>query len=171
MWIRLSEISPAGLPVTVETPLEQLGLDHEEWTAAGPATVRLRVTRDDDLIMVDGEISARLQFECSRCLSSSLYPMTVPVHITLSPAGSGKSEGVYQLQAGDLEQLLYHDDGIEMNDVVREQLLLALPMQVLCRPDCRGLCPSCGQNLNERACQCTTTVETPLAAQLKRFLK
>ncbi len=169
MWIRLSEIPPHGVVVSSQTPLKQLGLVQEEWWAAGPLRVQLLVTRDERLIMVDGDVGVALQFHCSRCLKECSYPMQVPVHIALVPEGEEAAESRSQLHAADLEQLYYRDDGVETNDVVREQLLLAVPMRVVCRPECRGLCASCGRDLNEGACGCQESPAAPWVEQLKRW--
>jgi len=170
MWIRLSEIPPQGVTVSSPVPLAQLGLANESWWTDGPVRVQLLVTRESDLILVDGDISASLKFHCSRCLQECAYAVNGAVHLTLEPAeGGARSEGAHQLQADELEQLYYRDGGVETNDVVREQLLLSIPMRVVCRPDCGGLCPSCGRNLNEGACGCPAPAASRLAEQLKRW--
>jgi uncharacterized protein len=170
MWIRLSEISPHGVTVSSPVPLTQLGLADEEWWTDGPVHVHLMVTREAEQILVDGDISATLLFHCSRCLQESAYPVSGAVHLFLAPAGGqAQPEGVYQLNAADMEQLYYQDGGVETNDIVREQLLLSIPMRVLCRPECLGLCATCGKNLNEGACGCPVPAASRLAEQLKRW--
>ena len=170
MWIRLSEISPHGVTVSSPVPLAQLGLAGETWYADGPVHVHLLVTREAEHILVDGDISASLRFHCSRCLKECAYAVNSAVHLSLAPAGEhNRSEGAHQLNAEDLEQLYYREGGFETNDVVREQLLLSIPMRVLCRPDCRGLCVSCGKNLNDGSCGCPPPAASPLAEQLKRW--
>jgi len=170
MWIRLSEISPHGVTVSSPVRLEQLGLAGEPWWTDGPVHVHLMVNREAEHILVDGDISASLKFHCSRCLQECVCDVNSAVHLSLAPAGeSGLSESAHQLNAEDLEQLYYREGGFETNDVVREQLLLSIPMRVLCRSDCRGLCGSCGKNLNEGPCGCPPPAASPLAEQLKRW--
>lgn len=170
MWIRLSEISPQGVVVSSEAVLAQLGLAQEQWWADGPVRVQLLVTRDEEVILVDGEVSAALRFHCSRCLETCAYPVHAAVHVMLAPADPSPPEGHHQLSAADLEQLYYRNGGVETNEVVREQLLLSIPMQVVCRPECRGLCASCGRNLNEGPCGCPAPPASPWVEQLKRLL-
>ena len=169
MWIRLSDIPPQGVAVSSPVVLGQLGLAQEDWSADGPIRVDMVVTRDRELIMVDGTVAATLRFRCSRCLENCSRPVQAATHLVLAPAGSEPTEGRHQLNAADLEQLFYRDGGVETDDVVREQLLLSIPMQVVCRPECRGLCPACGRNLNEGACGCPAPPSTPWVEQLKRF--
>jgi len=170
MWIRLSEISPHGVTVSSPVPLAQLGLADEAWWADGPVRVHLMVTREAEQILVDGDISATLRFHCSRCLQECPYPVSGAVHLSLAPEGGhGTLEGAHQLNAEDMEQLYYREGGFETNDIVREQLLLSIPMRVVCRPDCRGLCATCGKNLNEGPCGCPAPAASRLAEQLKRW--
>jgi len=168
MWIRLSEISPQGVVVSQSTPLTQLGLSQEEWSADAPIRVDLVVNRDQDVILVDGDVTGTLRFRCSRCLEPCAQPVRLSVHQALAPAVDHPTEGHHQLNAADLEQWYYRDGGVETNDVVREQLLLAIPMRVVCRADCRGLCASCGRNLNEGACACPAPPSSSWVEQLKR---
>jgi uncharacterized metal-binding protein YceD (DUF177 family) len=170
MWIRLSEISPHGVTVASPVPLAQLGLGDETWWTDGPVRVHLMVTRETEHILVDGDVSAMVKIPCSRCLEECDYPVSGAVHLTLAPAGEDAAqEGARQLNAEELEQLYYREGGFETNDIVREQLLLSIPMRVLCRSDCRGLCPTCGKNLNEGPCGCPAPAASRLAEQLKRW--
>ncbi len=170
MWIRLSEILTHGVTVSSPVPLAQLGLANETWWTDGPVRVNLIVTRESEVILVDGDISAALRFPCSRCLKECTYAVNSAVHVSLVPADEDeKSDGAHQLQADELEQLYYREGGVETDDMVRDQLLLSIPMRVLCRPDCRGLCASCGKNLNEGSCGCPPPAASRLAEQLKQW--
>jgi uncharacterized protein len=71
----------------------------------------------------------------------------------------------------DLETSYYRDDQIDLNELLREQFYLALPMKPLCRDECKGLCPQCGTNWNTGACTCTTQWEDPRLAALKGLVK
>jgi uncharacterized protein len=63
----------------------------------------------------------------------------------------------------------YEGDGLELNDVLREEILLALPMQRVCREDCKGICPVCGQNRNQNECRCHTETVDDRWAALKQL--
>ncbi|HTP42447.1 MAG TPA: DUF177 domain-containing protein [Nitrospiria bacterium] len=170
MWIRLSEISPHGVAVSTPVSLEQLGLANEAWRTDGPVRMHLMVTREAELIVVGGDVSATLRIPCSRCLQECTYPVNGTVQLSLAPEGArGSVEGAHQLTEEDLEQLYYREGGFETNDIVREQLLLSIPMRVVCRPECRGLCATCGKNLNEGPCGCPEPAPSRLAEQLKRW--
>jgi uncharacterized protein len=69
----------------------------------------------------------------------------------------------------DLDTSYYRDDQIDLNELLREQFYLALPMKPLCRDDCAGLCSQCGTNLNIGTCQCSSQWEDPRLAPLKEL--
>jgi uncharacterized protein len=75
------------------------------------------------------------------------------------------------MQDEDVDISYYRDDRIDLNELLREQFYLALPMKPLCRDDCKGLCPQCGTNLNTGACSCATQWEDPRLAPLKGLLR
>ena len=90
-------------------------------------------------------------------------------------AGEGAQQtGIATVAAGerevgeeDLDTSVYRDDQIDLNEVLREQFYLALPMKPLCREDCAGLCPKCGTNRNTGTCSCATGFEDPRLAPLR----
>ena len=75
------------------------------------------------------------------------------------------------LDEGEAEMGFYDGDGLELDDVLREFVLLALPMQKLCTENCKGICPVCGQNRNEIECRCQSTVGDDRWAALKEIRK
>ncbi len=88
------------------------------------------------------------------------------------PAGHRTGEGDEQeVEEEDLDTSYYRDDQIDLNELLREQFYLALPMKPLCREDCRGLCPQCGTNLNTGTCTCATEWEDPRLAALKGLVR
>ncbi len=99
---------------------------------AGPMAVELDFMWRGGLCMVKGEVRGKWQIACSRCL------------VTKDVSYRGSVEGDYPDAASS----------VDVTEEVRQALLLALPTQVLCKPDCRGLCLRCGNNLNIRECSC-----------------
>jgi uncharacterized protein len=91
----------------------------------------------------------------------------VGVDLRYLPASAMSAEGEREVAEEDLETSYYRDDQIDLNELMREQFYLALPMKPLCREDCRGLCPQCGTNLNLGGCECDTGWHDPRLAPLK----
>ena len=103
----------------------------------------------DNRISVKAEVSAQADTRCSRCLE----PVRVPVRATV--------DAVYDRQPDPEDPDLYSFEAstVELTDAVRDALLLELPMRVLCKEDCKGLCPECGINLNKDTCTCQEGAE------------
>jgi uncharacterized protein len=106
-------------------------------------------------IRIRGHLKTVMEADCDRCLEPALEPVDTDFDLFYRPeiqAESGAEE--IALGAGEIEIAFYRGDGIDLKEVLREQILLSLPMQRVCRPDCRGICPMCGQNRNLTDCGC-----------------
>jgi len=130
----------------------------------------IQLMRTTQGILVTGHLRTVVELTCDRCLE----PFTVPVEMDLEEEfrptvdiGTGASLPVVEEEAGQGTIDDHHT--LDLAEVVRQGLLLAIPMHRLCRPDCAGLCPECGQNLNEGPCQCQRRVEDPRWAALKEL--
>ena len=119
---------------------------------------QLLLTRTNRGALAKGQFSTELETECVRCLEPFHLALTVPMEemFTFSAA----SDPIYLIDEGWLD----------LRQPLREQIMLALPMHSLCRPDCKGLCPNCGHNLNEGPCTCNTEEIDPRLAGLKKLL-
>jgi len=94
---------------------------------------------------------------CARCVEAVPTPLKGRFDLIFRPHSVDAAPGEHSISADETEIGYYEESGLELNDVVREQLLLSLPTRTLCQPDCKGLCPRCGQNLNLAACNCNST--------------
>ena len=104
-------------------------------------------------IRATGHLSARVEAECDRCLDKSVFPVDADFELFYWPVEEGYGEEK-SLDESEAEMGFYEGDGLELNDVLREFMLLSLPMQRICKEDCKGLCPVCGQSRNQSECQC-----------------
>ena len=124
----------------------------------------------EDIRLV-GSFSTEINAPCARCLE--------PVHNTISekfdllyrPLGiDARSEEVSISQA-ETEIGYYQGEGLLLEDVLKEQILLALPVKQVCRANCKGLCPQCGKNLNVESCDCVTSMTDPRWSALEDIRK
>ncbi len=115
-------------------------------------------------IYVRGSIEAKADLTCSCCLTSFTIPVASSFEQTYYAAGSAES---------DLDDTgrTYSGEQIDLRDMIIESLVLALPMKPVCHPDCKGLCPSCGCNLNTIHCGCGPQAPDPRLAGLGEYLK
>lgn len=126
-----------------------------------PLTGSIAATRTTEGIYVQGRLASSMSLECVRCLDEAI----VPVDISLDELF------YYPPQAAPPGEPFVGEDGmIDLGPLVRELSLLAVPIKVLCRPDCLGLCQECGANLNEGECGCPAEEIDPRLAGLQQLL-
>ena len=118
-------------------------------------------------IRLRGRLSAGLELQCARCLEPVKQDVEREFELLYRPLGADAGRDELSVTAAEAEIGYYQGDGILLEDVLREQVLLALPLKVTCREDCKGLCPHCGKNLNEEQCSCNVPMEDPRWAALK----
>lgn len=141
----------AGLP-----PLE---LGGERFVFTGPVRAGLVVSNTGETLTVEGELAGSLSLTCGRCLESYNYSFTAPIEETYAPAAEGSGEAIPF--SGDL---------LDITPEALKSVILSLPMKMLCREECSGLCPRCGKNLNEGRCACTGEEVDPRLSVLRNLL-
>jgi uncharacterized protein len=153
MNVAVAKISEdEGLNLQYVYPDGEPALAGGEASLIGRCELNLRATRAGEEVELIGSVNAVVRFECDRCLR----PLSVPVEqsfdlLYVPPLKAGDEK---ELGADDLSIGFYQGGTIDLDDVVREQVELALPMTRLCTEECGGLCPDCGANLNEAECAC-----------------
>lgn len=129
------------------------------------AQAELRQALDE--IRVTGHFTVDLELDCDKCLTPYRWPIAADFDLLYMP----ESEDIQPEEAGlkDDEAVIafYQGAGLELEELLREQVLLALPMRRVCREDCAGLCPTCGENLNDRECDCPPVIADPRWTALK----
>jgi uncharacterized protein len=105
-------------------------------------------------IRIRGHLKVRMLSECDRCLEPAEFPIDSDFDLFYRPTGRADYAEEVEIDAGESEIAFYEGTGIELKDVLREYVLLFLPMQRICREDCHGICPVCGQNRNLVNCDC-----------------
>jgi len=154
MAIKINDIPPEGLTVELADKLDLF----DGGAADTPFTATVTVKAGGaGVFHVNGTVEATASLECSRCLKR--FPFGVKetaMDFDLVPEGSQKLSAEHELGRSELDVEFYRGGEIEPNDFIREQLLLAVPMVPLHSPDCKGLCPVCGGDRNERDCGCRT---------------
>src|ERR1700694_5706770 len=134
-----------------------------------PLEVRATAEMVEGQIRITGELHTRLELVCARCLEPVLEEVSREFDLFYRPMQSISREEEMRLRQDDTEIAFFEGEGLFLADVLAEQVLLALPMKVICRSDCRGLCPQCGVNLNNEECRCEAHVADPRTAPLARL--
>ena len=105
-------------------------------------------------IRIQGKFSGTMESDCDRCLTVTSLPLDKSFDLFYRPPPEDLETEEVRIDEGEAEIGFYEGLGLELADVIKEQVLLALPMQRTCREDCKGICPVCGANRNEVACDC-----------------
>jgi uncharacterized protein len=124
------------------------------------------VVRD---IRLKGRLETALEVACARCLDPVVVPVKRSFDLLYRPLGTDAGHEELSITDAEAEIGYYQGDGVLLEDTLREQVLLAVPLKTICRDDCKGLCPQCGKNLNEGACSCEDEEEDPRWAALKEI--
>ena len=146
-----------------------LAFDGEEVRLAAAIDLTGDVRKDGRRVRLTGRIRTVLDVDCGRCLEPYPVPVNEPFDLLFLPASENAGEEEREVEADDLGVSFYQDEAINLRDVVREQLYLALPMKPLCREDCRGLCPVCGINRNRGTCDCNPAWVDPRMEPLRKL--
>jgi uncharacterized protein len=186
MLVKIEEIRDEGLQVKKEMNLELLGaaLEGSGFRATEPLLVSASLRKVSGGVLLQGRFTSRVVSDCKRCLTEAKLELPVTFTLNLVPEslargedvldeeeleekdrGLGESGGSFGLEESDEE--VFDGKLIDLEPIVREQVLLALPMSAVCREECLGLCTRCGQNLNEKQCGCDTKFVDPRLAVLK----
>jgi uncharacterized protein len=112
-------------------------------------------------IRLKGRYAGRFVVPCARCVEPVELPLEADYDLIFRPIGADTDPPERSITAPETEIGYYHKDSLALEDVLREQVLLALPARTLCKHDCKGLCPRCGANRNQQACGCDVGPSDP----------
>lgn len=165
MRLEVSSIPDSGieeelkLPMTLSDVLE------------GDVQVFLKAFKFGSKVLVDGRVASVVSLICSRCLKEFSFPIKINFSVEFIPYREFAEEKEHELTKEKLDISFYQDDEIDVGGLIREQILLAVPMKPLCMSDCQGMCPKCGKNLNEASCGCSAEGIDPRLEPLKKIKK
>jgi uncharacterized protein len=114
-----------------------------------------------DDIRLKGRFDGRFQVPCARCIEPVEIPLTAEFDLIFRPAAADADPTERSITAPETEIGYYQGDSLALEDVLREQVLLSLPLKTLCKPDCKGLCPRCGVDRNRQPCSCDVGPSDP----------
>lgn len=137
MKINIHQITPEGLTLEEEVSPKMLDLDTDLVKFRKPLNIKAEVTKITNAVTVDLTSHTSIYMECSRCLNE--FEIDFKKNLRLS----------YPVNESDKE--------IDLSPDIRDQIILDYPINPLCSPNCKGLCPNCGKNLNEGGCSCGIT--------------
>ena len=133
MKIYINQIPDTGLELSETCEPSSLDLNRPDIRLTEPINISGQISKGPDFISVKLAIEISMRLNCSRCLEEFTVPKSLETKLNL---------------------LIENRDAIDLTDNLREEIMLNFPLKPLCRPECRGLCPICGWNLNKGKCKC-----------------
>ena len=161
MIIRVSDIQEDGRTVDDAAAAGSPFTD-PAWRLEG---LNLKFERDDQDVLVSGEIRATVPQVCGRCLEP--FPARVRAGVDVRVVPRPATGDSVKLASDDLDVDFYQSDELNVDALIETETTLALPMKPLCRDDCQGLCPVCGGNRNVTVCACAKHPPDPRLSVLK----
>lgn len=177
--VSLHDIPAEGLYIEVIRENNELLPIGEEvgFSISSPILAHLQLSKSDEEVLITGDMTSVLNLQCSRCLRKFEHKMNSTIEVVYTITGYEHANNIIkdkQLKQEDYTDCLKGDE-IDINTIILEQLSLDIPMQHLCRIDCKGLCSKCGIDLNKERCNCFVEehIDTRLAKlkELKMNIK
>jgi uncharacterized protein len=170
MAMKIDEIPPEGLALELNEKIDLF--DTGSATTTCTAILDLKPAGKGAL-HIKGRVRADPDLECSRCLKVFSYHVDTELDITLAPEKALGTAPEHELDRSELDVEFYQGNEIEPLELVKEQVLISIPMVPLHVPDCKGLCTVCGTDLNETDCGCKKDTRADFGAfsALKDLLK
>lgn len=170
MQVELKDLESSGGAFAHRYLPGELELNDERVVLAEPPVISGQISREGQKLKVEGELEARVQVECDRCLLPVELPVKTDFDLEYITPEQYRESHAAELSEEELELSIFNGEVLDVDEFVREQLLLAVPSQVLCKEDCKGLCAKCGTNRNLADCNCEDTDIDPRWAELQRIV-
>ncbi|HYW73797.1 MAG TPA: DUF177 domain-containing protein [Pyrinomonadaceae bacterium] len=167
MRIDFENLERGGRGFSWEYAPGDLAFEKQELCLVAPVKVEGRVRRKDEQVELSGKLRAKVAVACGRCLKPVELPIELEFSERFTSAVAWKNEEQHELQPEELDLAVFDGEGIELDDLVREEILLAMPGHTLCQQECQGLCPVCGTDRNLSACDCAGSQIDPRWGKLK----
>lgn len=169
MVIDIDNIPKEGLSVSRDFDFLNVDLVEEDAVFLAPTHAEAVVRRVGEEIWIKGRLTACMSFLCSRCLTPFDFPVDVSFDLVYLPKELDLMKE--DLEEEDLSRDFYHNNQIDLREVILEQLNLAFPLKPLCSEDCEGICAVCGQVRRNGDCACLVKEKDGRMKKLKNFLR
>ena len=168
VFIEIEDLEERPLHVRHMFPINEIRFSHEDAWLKTPVEVDFTLFPSGKELRVAGSVKTSVRFLCSRCAKEFVQPLAEEFDLSYSPqpAGNGGAAEI-ELKYEDMDIGYYDGVRFDVNALALERIELAMPMQYVCRDDCKGLCYKCGADLNEGVCLCKEEPDVRLSALLE----
>jgi uncharacterized protein len=164
MKIIISEIPEEGIDLELTGRIES-----DEIKIVSPVEATIRLDKVETDLIAGGALTGVVELECARCLSRFDYRIASNFSIVYHPVEKPGRHEQHELKSDELDTVFYTGDVLETDDLLKDQLILNLPMKPLCSPECKGFCPVCGADRNVTTCDCGSGERDNRFEALKRL--
>lgn len=148
----------------------ELVVEDERLSLLVPPTISGEIRQKGERVHVSGRLTARVRLECDRCLKPIELPVDSKFKLEYVTAAEYEAQQAVELTEADLDLSVFDGEAIDIDELVTEELLLAIPDHVLCNDNCKGICPVCGKDRNSVDCNCETKEIDPRWAGLEKLV-
>ncbi|MDQ2976064.1 MAG: DUF177 domain-containing protein [Acidobacteriota bacterium] len=148
----------------------ELVLEDDRLRVVNPPTISGKIRREGNRAHVKGRVTGGVQVECDRCLTLIELPVDSTFKLEYVTPEDYQAQQVIELTEDDLDLSVFDGEAVDIDELVTEELLLAVPDHVLCKDDCKGICPVCGADRNTVECSCERAETDPRWAGLKELV-
>jgi len=168
VFIVIEDLKEKPLHVRHEFPAGEIAFSHEDARLDAPVMTDFTLTPEHRDLRVSGSVKTAISFRCSRCAREFSRPFSAAFDLFYVPQPEyAGTDAEVELKYEDMEVGYYDGIVFDVNVMALEQIELAMPMQYVCREDCKGLCYKCGADLNEGACSCAEEPDARLSVLLE----
>ena len=171
MLVQLDKIADEPFRWSVRRSIPVVALDRPDLTELGEIDWQGEIARDSPGFRLKGRLAYSQTVVCSRCLAPIVQPIESRVELVLLVGEAEPTVGEVELTESDLSTVYLENAQFDMEPILLEQLQLNIPMRLVCRDDCAGLCPTCGVNRNTESCDCGSDEVDPRWEALKGWPK
>lgn len=164
MKLLLSDLTDAGLDIEFKAPLEL-----DAFKLLAPVEASLRISKVSSELLINGRVTGSVELECSRCLKNFVKELNGNIEVVYHPIEELTAEDKHEVKDTELDMDFYKDDELDIDELIKEQVILSIPMKPLCSEACKGICSQCGTDLNTGTCKCEKEYIDPRFSVLKNY--
>ncbi|MGH7369708.1 MAG: YceD family protein [Candidatus Methylomirabilaceae bacterium] len=169
MLVERSRIPVEGLDLRLSEEPRWDGVEGL-WTSLAAVEATFHLERKGEGVLARGAFNTTATLPCSRCSEPASVPVSDQFEVLYVASSRAPKGEEVELTAEEMDVNFLDDDRLDLSGLLRENVLLSLPVQPLCRAECRGLCPRCGVNMNDTSCQCHVPEPDPRLLPLRQLL-
>jgi len=172
VFIEIKDLEPEPLHVHRVFQMEEIEFSHEDAVLKQPVTADFTLEHKNSDLHITGTVETVIHSRCSRCNKEFATDISAEYNLSYLPQPVWPDENVeVELKYEDMEISFYDGIVFDVNMMIREQIALAIPMKLICKEDCKGLCYQCGADLNDGICSCSKETVDPRLSVLLEFKK